>query len=546
MGTLLARISIGQKLLIAPSATIVLMFGLAVAAVLGLRAEMANLDHLYDETLPRTRTSVEALNGLLHAQSSLYRILSEASAGFAADKVEQHAQEMVAGLHRHVTALQALLASPSLAAQERQAIEALILQIDAYKKIVADTVEIAAVQVSMATTYMSKAEQEFDKALQLAKAFEKQQLAHIALSRDEAKSVGNTVERIIWACCAGSIFVALALTLLVRAGIVSSLREIRAVFAELRAGRLSVRAPAVGRDEIGESAVALNDFLQHLHASIGDIGAAAEKLRESAQELTGTSRLAADSSSQQSQSAGEVAAAVQQSVASIESINDHAAALMARAEECMSFVREEVRVLGVITAELDGAKASFESTNQAVTDFVAAAASIKEFTRVVKDLAEQTNLLALNAAIEAARAGEQGRGFAVVADEVRKLAERSAAAANDIDRVTVSLSDRSARVETTLRKGEVAIDGCVARMGELARLFGDTEVSVNRTGDGIREISASVEEQTASSNVVAGAVERIAEISEQGRVMSQRTMDVAAMLSELSHGVKTSLSRFSV
>ena len=70
---------------------------------------------------------------------------------------------MIAGLHRHVTELQALLASPSLAAQERQAIEALILQINAYKKIVTDTVEIAAVQVSMATTYMSKAEQEFDK-----------------------------------------------------------------------------------------------------------------------------------------------------------------------------------------------------------------------------------------------------------------------------------------------------------------------------------------------------------------------------------------------
>ncbi|HEX5802073.1 MAG TPA: methyl-accepting chemotaxis protein [Azospira sp.] len=546
MGTLLARISIGQKLLIAPSATIVLMFGLAVAAVLGLRAEMANLDQLYDETLPRTRTSVEALNGLLHAQSSLYRILSEASAGYAADKVEQRAQETIAGLHRHVTALQAMLASPSLAAQDRKSIEALILQIDAYKKLVADTVEIAAVQVSMATTYMSKAEQEFDKALQLAKAFEQEQLAHIAVSRREAQRVGTTVERIVWAVCAVSIFVALALTLLVRAGIVSSLRRIRQVFAELRAGNLAVRAPALGSDEIGESALALNDFLQHLHASIGEIGIAAEKLRESAQELTGSSRLAADSSVQQSQSAGDVAAAVQQSVASIESINEHACAVKARAEECMAFVREEVRVLGLITGELDGAKQSFESTNQTVTDFVASTAAIKGFTRVVKDLAEQTNLLALNAAIEAARAGDQGRGFAVVADEVRKLAERSAAAANDIDRVTVSLADRSTRVETTLRKGEVAIDGCVTRMGELAGLFGDTEAAVHQTSDGIREISGSVEEQTASSNVVAGAVERIAEMSEQGRVMSQRTMEVAAMLSDLSQGVKSSLSRFRV
>lgn len=542
----LARISIGLKLLLAPSATIVFLLALAFASVLGLRAEKENLDQLYDEALPRMRTSVEALNGVLNAQSSLYRMLSQLSAGYPVDKVEARAKDVIGGLEHHVLAIEALLSSGNLSAEERKAAEDLVRQISVYKKLVVETVEIAAVQVSMATTYMSKAEQEFDKSLGYANAFERQQIMRITANRDQANSVGAAVERVVWVVCAVSIFVALGISFFVRTSIVRSLANIRNVFAELGSGNLLVRAPVVGKDEIGESADALNEFLQHLHSSIGEIAVVAERLRSSAQELAANSHHAANSSVQQSDAAGEVASAVQQSASSIESINDHANSVKERAEECLSFVRDGLRVLEKVSCELNGAKTSFESTTLAVTDFVSAARSIKEFTGIVKGLAEQTNLLALNAAIEAARAGEQGRGFAVVADEVRKLAERSAAAANDIDQVTSGLADRSLCVEGALHAGRQAIDSCVIRMTDLANMFSATESTVRKTSDGIREISASVEEQTEASAMVADAIERIAEMSDQGREMSNNTMQVASVLNELSQNVKASLSCFRV
>jgi methyl-accepting chemotaxis protein len=238
-------------------------------------------------------------------------------------------------------------------------------------------------------------------------------------------------------------------------------------------GDLSRRLTITSRDEIGQMAEHFNGFVDELQRIIREVRSGAVALSSAASQVSSSSQLL-------SQGTSEQAASVEETTASLEQMN---ASVKQNAESSRQM---EQMALG-------GAKNADES-GRAVLETVGAMQTIAQKISIVEDIAYQTNLLALNAAIEAARAGEHGRGFAVVATEVRKLAERSQTAANEI---------------SALASGSVKI---AERSGQL---LGELVPSIRKTADLVQEVAAASTEQSTGVTQINQAMSRVDDVTQR-------------------------------
>lgn len=336
--------------------------------------------------------------------------------------------------------------------------------------------------------------------------------------------------------------------LLTRHFVTAPLDELRKGLSDIARGEgdLTRRLPVKGKDEIGQSAFVFNEMMDNFQQLVRQVRDSAAQVSSRVTELSDSTDRVSQSSHQQNEQSNQAAAAVEQLVSSISSIAQSAEHVQHQSQESLSRANEGSRNLTVLLGEMNVVESAVKEMAASVNDFVRSTESITNMTREVKDIAEQTNLLALNAAIEAARAGEQGRGFAVVADEVRKLAEKSSHSASAIDTITAKLSTQSVAVRRSIEEGLEHLATSQTAVASVSSVLEATNGSVSEVGHGLDAIAAATEQQRRVSSDVEAGIESIAGMARENNGTVEQTANAAHDVKKLAEGLSALVGRFKV
>ena len=315
------------------------------------------------------------------------------------------------------------------------------------------------------------------------------------------------------------------------------------VVKQVAAGDLSVEIPVANTDSTSLLA-AMKVMQSNLQKLIGEIQTDADMVASAAKKMTIAAEDVACSSNQQSASSLVIAAAMEQLTVSINLISDSANRAQTISGDSELLMNETSGVVSEAVNRIAKIATVVEQASQTVRTVGQESENVSKIVLVIKEVADQTNLLALNAAIEAARAGEQGRGFAVVADEVRKLAERTTQSTQEITTMISSM-------QSSARDAVTCIEDAVANVNEGVILTKRVGESVSQLGASSHEVkgviidvSSALREQNAASNEIARNVEQIAQTGERNSGAVGAVAKAATELQQLANSLTDSARHF--
>ncbi|RIX47426.1 MAG: methyl-accepting chemotaxis protein [Rhodocyclales bacterium GT-UBC] len=309
---------------------------------------------------------------------------------------------------------------------------------------------------------------------------------------------------------------------------------------------LRKRVEYSGSDEIGHMVGALNQMLEKVRASMHHIQNNMSEVKDAVSSLNNASSEVASSSAAQSSAAASMAANIEELTVSINTVSDSAGDARRLATESADISEEGGQIIQRTVDEMGTISSMVTRASEVIESLGRDAEKISAVVQVIKDVADQTNLLALNAAIEAARAGEQGRGFAVVADEVRKLAERTTQSTLDIGTMVNAIQASAGQAVSEMQvvveqvaQGQTLANDAGSRMNNIRQ-------SAQRVTAAIVDISSALKEQSMASHDIARHVESIAQMTDENHAAAENTAESAQRLDALSHEVAGVIGSFRV
>ncbi|MHB0984561.1 MAG: methyl-accepting chemotaxis protein [Sulfuricella sp.] len=349
----------------------------------------------------------------------------------------------------------------------------------------------------------------------------------------------------------GAIVVGLALGLFIAwwiiRSITSPLGQMRTTISEVeKNGDFTQRIPVSAEDEVGQTAKAFNNLMAELQSTFGQVLASVAQVSNSVQTLSDSSSQVATSSEHQSEATSAMAAAVEEMTVSINHVSDNARDAQEISSKSSGLSSQGSEIIQKAASEMVKISETVRQASQTIEALGQQSNQISTIVQVIKDVADQTNLLALNAAIEAARAGEQGRGFAVVADEVRKLAERTTKATEEITKMIGDMQSSAHAAVSTMSGAVTQVSDGVSLANEAGAAMVQIKGGAEQVVHVVNDITSALAEQSTASNDIAGQVEKVAQMTEENSAAAVETARAADHLQELALSMQKAVNRFKI
>jgi methyl-accepting chemotaxis protein len=333
-----------------------------------------------------------------------------------------------------------------------------------------------------------------------------------------------------------------------KSGIIKPIKHVTERIRDIAEGEgdLTRRIEDSTSDELGELAKWFNEFVAKLQHIISSLAENSRTLATSSEKLSNSASHIAEGSETQNAMVAQVATATSQLNATIVEIVNNVSQAATEANAASGVAEKGGMVVTRTIESMKGISKTAKESNEIISTLGESSKQIGNIINVIDEIADQTNLLALNAAIEAARAGEQGRGFAVVADEVRKLAEKTITATSEIGGMIEEMQSNTDGAILSMENGVAAVEEGVTLAGEAGDSLREIVEKVGSVTGMINQIATAAEQQSTATEQISGDIENVASVVSNTTSNAREIASLGSEIDSLANSLKTTVDKFKI
>jgi methyl-accepting chemotaxis protein len=541
MKTWLGNLRMTKKLLVSPFAVMCFFAVFAVVSYGGFFKQKAVLDDIVETRFGSYKVNTDVIMDLKGVHSNLYKLMSWTSSNYDKAKIQGLTDEQFAMIKKIEDSIQEMAKRPGITKEEKNYLQMTVTQLGKYRNMAR---QVLIQDVATASILMGQVDDVFqglNKNLSNLLALENK------LSKDEYVSSGQVFSTVL--VVSALVFLAamglsLVISLMMKALILSPVTKTVEVIEAVAEGDLTRRINVNARDEMGEMATHFNAFVEKLHEAISHVAESSNQVSSAAGVLDNATEQMASGLEEAAMQVSSVATASEEMSKTSSEIAQNCSMAVRSSEQANVSVNNGEAVIRETIAVMNRINDRVRESSEVIKSLGVRSDQIGQIVGLINDVADQTNLLALNAAIEAARAGEHGRGFAVVADEVRELAERTSHATKEISDTIGAMQTETKKAVSSMEEGvnEVGIGTTeAAKSGEALKAI--LELINKATGE-INQIAVASEEETATTNEIASSIQQISQVMQETARRIQENASASSQLAGLSKGLEEMVGQF--